>query len=53
VLASDYPDATVTCLPLAVGTPIVVTEGWPDGWEPGDEPLYRINVPNAPKVTCA
>jgi hypothetical protein len=53
VLASDYPTATLDCLPIPQGTPIVITEVWPVDWEPGDDPLYRIDIPNAPKVVCA
>jgi hypothetical protein len=54
VLQSDNPSATITALPIDIGTPVEVEEIFPAGWERGDPPVYAIRpLPNPIKVECA
>ena len=52
VLQSDYTNADIEALRLPDGLPVKLREVWPAGWIPGQLPVYKLYVPNAPLVTC-
>ena len=52
VLESDYTSAAIEALRLPDGLPVKIREVWPAGWVPGQLPIYKAYIPNAPLVTC-
>lgn len=53
---SDYPSATMDCLPIAVGTVVTMWEDFPDCDRPSialeQRPSYWFSLPNVPKFIC-